>query len=67
MRVIDENLRCTRCNQPLNRQRVRWLELNCRTGRYSNPDEAVLPVHESQGCFPFGIACAKTQLKEDRR
>lgn len=55
---------CTRCGERLkNEKGVVWLELNFRTGRYS--DETVPPA-ESQGAFPFGSACAKTTVKESQ-
>lgn len=46
---------CTHCEKPL-RGRFVWLELNFRTGRYS--DGGVDPS-ESQGWHPIGTTCAK--------
>lgn len=51
--------RCTRCNEWLKRK-VRMLELDQRDGTYH--DRGDVPKDKSQGWFPFGIACAKTEL-----
>jgi hypothetical protein len=58
---------CECCGRALDPERIKWLELNCRTGRWTDPDVEPLPTEVSQGCFPFGIACAKTKLKMERR
>jgi hypothetical protein len=39
-----------------------WLELSFKTGRWYQLGEC--PEDESQGCFPFGKACAKTVMAE---
>jgi hypothetical protein len=49
---------CTRCGETLNPERLVWLELDTRTGTYT--DDAVEPEH-SQGRFMFGAACAKRE------
>ena len=56
-------IRCTRCEyHDLDGKRVVWLEFSNTDGKYYKE----LPEgHTSQGGFPFGTACAKTQLKED--
>jgi hypothetical protein len=54
---------CECCGRALDPMRIKWLELNCRTGKWTDPDVAPLPAETSQGCFPFGIACAKARLK----
>jgi len=57
---MNSKIRCTRCDEIL--KKVVWLELSITDGKYYNelPND-----HESQGGFPFGTSCAKTQLKED--
>jgi hypothetical protein len=53
--------RCTRCGELLDKPV--WLELNWTTNLYS--DKAVAD-HESQGMFPFGKACAKAVLMQQK-
>ena len=55
--------RCNRCNAVL--KTIKWLEHSTATGFFSDPDIGLLPDDESQGIFPFGVRCAKAQLKED--
>ena len=51
-------IRCERCNEILNPAAVVWLELSQTNGRYY----VTLPKgHVSQGSFPFGRTCAKSQ------
>lgn len=57
--IASDECFCQRCHAPLDTSAVVWLDMNWRTGRYS--DEP-LPEGESQGCFPFGPACAKAVL-----
>ena len=52
---------CQRCAKSLNVNKIHWLELSITDGAYH---EEVPAGHLSQGYFPFGLACAKTQLKE---
>lgn len=54
---------CERCGEKLNPKKIKWLELNCVTGEWTDPDVTKVPEEESQGGFPFGIACAKQVLK----
>jgi len=58
----DLKIRCTRCNEVLNPKKVVWKELSNTDNKYYDdcPGD-----HVSQGGFPFGSACAKTQTKED--
>jgi hypothetical protein len=56
---------CECCGRSLKGKRVKWLELNCDTGRWSDPDAGMLSADESQGFFTFGAACAKRKLKAD--
>jgi hypothetical protein len=53
-----------RCNEVLSGKAIRWLELDWSTGKYSDPAKAELPPDRSQGAHPFGLKCAKVQLKE---
>ncbi len=56
---------CTCCERNL-RGRVRMLEHDMRFDTYH--DYGDIPVADSRGCFPFGIACAKReQRKETQR
>ena len=57
-------IRCTRCNEKLHSRRIKWLELSTKTGCYTDPEIVLLPEEESQGCFPFGLVCAR---KEQQR
>lgn len=41
-----------------------WLELNNRTNQFNTIGS--VPPADSQGLFPFGKACAKTQLREEQ-
>lgn len=54
--------RCERCNEKLKPGTEVYLELNNKTGLYSDPDKVNLGEDESQGGFPFGKACAKRVL-----
>jgi len=58
--ALIERSRCERCGEIL--KKVIWLEFSNTDGLYYTdiPDG-----HVSQGIFPFGSSCAKTQLKED--
>jgi hypothetical protein len=46
---------CAHCGKPL-RGRFVWLELDQRSGTYTNGD---VPPEHSQGAFPIGVSCAK--------
>lgn len=56
---------CHQCGETL-RGRVVWLEMNARTTTYHANEGEVSP-EESQGCFPFGAACARTVLANGGR
>ena len=59
---MDLKIRCERCNEVLNPKTVVWRDLSNTDGKfYIDCPEG----HISQGGFPFGSACAKTQWKED--
>ena len=49
---------CTRCGASLNPRTLVWLELNAKTGRYTDPAHVEIPEGDSQGTFPFGRDCA---------
>lgn len=53
----EQREHCTRCGELLDAPNTVWLELNMRTGVYDA--EGAVAHHESQGCFPFGSACAR--------
>lgn len=52
---------CTRCGEPLNPDKMVWLELNWETGKYAAV--GMVPEDQSQGRFPFGAACARRVMK----
>lgn len=52
---------CERCKSKLNPDMAVWLELDQRTGTYT--DQPV-PEKYSQGGFPFGADCARIALAE---
>lgn len=56
----DAPRHCTRCQQKLNEKTVVLLELDIRTGTYTDLD---IPAEFSQGCFEFGSACAEIEKK----
>lgn len=49
-------IRCQRCDEILNPDKIVWLELSQTDGKYYNE---IPKDHISQGGFPFGSACAK--------
>jgi hypothetical protein len=57
-----EVIRCERCQEKLNPKTAVWLELSQTDGKYY---KQIPEGHLSQGGFSFGVACSKTQLKED--
>lgn len=56
---------CTRCGELLAPDKIVTLELSFKTGLYQHVGK--IPADESQGCFPFGSACAKAVLKNGGR
>lgn len=56
-------IHCERCNEKLNPKTAVWLELSMTDGKYY---KTIPEGHQSQGGFSFGIACSRTQLKEDQ-
>jgi hypothetical protein len=48
---------CTCCGKPLKQAGSVWLECSFITNKYYIDN--VVPSHESQGYFPFGLTCAK--------
>lgn len=61
----EQVIRCERCNEKLNPNKVVWLELSITDGNYYTP-EKFPSEHESQGGFPFGKSCSISQLKETK-
>ena len=58
---------CECCERELNPKTLTWLELNAVTCEYARPGKAKWSdSDESQGCFPFGQACARRILKSQR-
>ena len=53
---------CNCCGRKLNDAKTDWLELSFRTNVWYLPGEC--PQDESQGCFPFGKACARKTLRD---
>lgn len=51
---------CTCCGKKLTGKRIAWLELDQRTNTYH--DFGGVPESKSQGWFPFGITCAKSEI-----
>lgn len=51
---------CHRCGEKLNNKRIVWLELDQRDNTFTDKP---VPEEFSQGGFSFGVACAKTILK----
>lgn len=61
--LVHGGERCERCRERLAPARVRWLELDTVSNRYHIPGEVA--AGRSQGCFPFGVACAHAVLAAD--
>lgn len=58
----NHEFRCERCKEKLNPKTMTWLEMSTCLVFVKTTEE--LPEGlESQGCFPFGVACAKRVLK----
>jgi hypothetical protein len=55
---------CTCCGKELKPAGIKWLELNSRTNKWSDPEARQLPAEVSQGTFPFGLKCAEKLLAE---
>lgn len=60
---MTERQRCQRCDEELHPDRIVWLELNSHTGEWTKEAKEWTDGPESQGWFPFGVACAKRRLK----
>ena len=48
---------CERCHKPVDKDAAVWFELNSSTGEWLTP--GAVPENDSQGCFAFGVDCAK--------
>lgn len=56
-----EPIYCENCEKKLDPIKAVWLELSNTDGMYYTE---IPKGHESQGCFTFGSACAKKELKK---
>ena len=64
--MVDTNELCNECGAVLNPHRIVWLEYDERTDLYHKP--GTLPADGlSLGCFAFGRACARAELKRTGR
>jgi hypothetical protein len=54
---------CERCGAKLAGDKIWWLELDQRTGTYTDQE---VPAEFSQGGFAFGKDCAKIMLAEHK-
>lgn len=59
-----EPLQCQRCQKWLRPGTEVWLELDWQTGLWYAAGE--VSDEQSQGCFPFGAACARAALKNTK-
>jgi hypothetical protein len=57
--------RCNCCDRELNPDRTVWLEYDQRRDTYHDVDGEV-PETDSLGAYPFGTACARKALKQNR-
>ena len=55
---------CWRCGERLNDEAAVWLALSCSTTEFYATEKEAEATGCNQGCFPFGKACAKAQLRE---
>ena len=58
-------MRCGRCGERLNKRKAVWLELDGRTNIYYPVSLGSRP--DSQGCFEFGVDCARAVLANGGR
>jgi len=56
---------CDHCDRKLNPKSMTWLEMSI-SGFYVKTTEELPANMESQGCFPFGVACAKSILRKQK-
>ncbi len=63
----DDTQFCECCERELHSDRIVWLELSFVTSQYASLDNDTIPADESQGCFPFGKACAAKVLRQQDR
>jgi len=62
---VQELFFCERCNKGLHADEIVWLELNCDTGVFHK--SGTVSADQSQGCFPFGKACARRSINKSAR
>jgi hypothetical protein len=58
----NDGKHCECCGRKLHEGRMAWLEKSFKTNRWYEPGEC--PPDESQGCFPFGKACARNAMRD---
>lgn len=56
---------CNDCERPLHPERITWLEYNQVADTYHDVDGEVAE-EDSLGAYPFGPACARKALKQNR-
>ena len=59
---MKEPLRCTMCDRKLEPDSAVWLEMDCYTNHFHDPESDPVPLDRTQGCYPFGAACAQKML-----
>jgi hypothetical protein len=60
----EDAIYCNCCGRELDPRKAVWLELSFETGRWY--PEAKCPPDESQGHFPFGVACARSVMRNQK-
>jgi hypothetical protein len=62
---MDNTERCTHCNRKLDSKKLVWLEKHISTHEFVEAGTATWSDSEnSQGCFPFGLECARRILRD---
>ena len=62
-----DGIYCYRCGDKLNEAKAVWLVLSCRTDSFYATEAEVDATGCNQGCFAFGSACAKRELRDTRQ
>lgn len=62
--LAEDQRFCTCCERPL-KGRIRMLELDQRINGFHG--FGGVPEINSQGCFPFGLTCAKKKIAEAKK
>ncbi len=61
---MKPDIYCQRCDKRLREDKTVYLVLSCSTTLYYETDAEADATGCNQGAFPFGIACARAQLRE---